>query len=248
MKALAVLGFQVRLKAPQRATVIVLSYRRMNNIPAIVRNALLCDFVERVVVSNNNPEVDLKPRLPDDESRLVLVQQEQRRWPSFRYELARDEPGTYFLCIDDDVFPSPWQLRRMFRALLRDPSAPLGTFGQVYNPELRRLVGIRRRIWSWRSYTQPVDVLLQTYAFTRKHLDRYFALLSAIGVVNDEIHSSEDVVISFAGDRRPTCTDTGYVFECLSSRNATIATHQQDGFEAFRQDLYQRLRTVSPLP
>lgn len=238
------LGYRVSLDAPAKATVIILSYKRAKNIPAIVRNALLCEFVNRIVVCNNNPDVELVSYLPMRDARLELVQQDRRRWPSYRYELARKYHSDYYICIDDDYFPSPWQLKKLFVALLSDPGSPVGSAGQVYDSGAGTLRGARRKLWSWRNQTRYVDVILQIYVFTRNHLEKYFDLLRAIGVENEAVHSSEDVILSFAGTKRPLLMDVREICECATSRDAAIATHRQEGFDAYRHDLYQRLRQV----
>jgi len=241
LAVLAWLGYGVTLGTPAAATVIILSYGRMRNIPAIVRSALLCRFVEKVIVSNNNPDIDLSPYLSVRDPRLEVVQQDQRRWPSYRYDLARQDPAEYYICIDDDVFPSPWQLRRMFAAFLRDPSSPRGTAGQVYDERCETLVRIPRRGSPWAS---TVDVILHTYVFSMAHLDRYFQLIEAIGMRNSDIHSSEDVILSLAGTSRPIVDRFGFLFRCPTSRDPEISIHRSDGFSAFRDDLYRKLRAL----
>jgi len=244
LAVLARAGCRVELGAPQRATVVILSYKRMKNIPAIVQNALLCGFVERVVVCNNNPDVDLRPSLQIRDPRFELIQQEQRRWPSYRYEVAREHPADYYICIDDDVFPSPWQLKKLFTALLKDPAAPVGNEGQVYDPSTGSLLSRRRKLLYWRDQSRAVDVLVQIYVFTRAHLERYFELLRALGVDNSAVHSSEDVVISYTGSSRPQLKDVGEVFDCATSGDAAIAVHREHDFERFRNELFQRLSEV----
>jgi hypothetical protein len=234
--------YRVPLRAAAKATVIVLSYKRMANIHRIVRNALLCGFVDRVIVSNNNPDEDLTPFVPIRDARLELVQQKTHRGPSYRYDLARDYPSRYYICIDDDVFPTPWQLRRLFATLLRNPDSPVGSAGEIWDSTNARLMTIRCGLWPWRrDRVQPVDVLAQVHAFTDEHLAKYFGLLDAIGLDNASIHSSEDVVISFAGRTRPRLQAVGHVFECPSSYDAQIATHRREGFFQFRHDLFDRL-------
>jgi hypothetical protein len=244
LTVLGKLGYRVKIDSPARATVVILSYKRMNNIAAIVRSAMLCDFVDRIVVCNNNPDVDLQPYLTMRDARLQLIQQGRRRWPSYRYDVAREHPSDYYICIDDDVFPTPWQLKRMFVSLLADPDSPVGNTGQTYDARTGVLLEERHSLWSWRDQTRPVDVLLQIYVFTRKHLEKYFELLRAIGVDNEEVHSSEDVIISFTGSKRPTLKDVGEVFECATTRDPGVATHKQAGFHAFRYELYHRLSEV----
>jgi len=241
LNGLARLGYRLPLGRPAKATVIILSYQRMGNIPVIVRNALLCGFVERIVISNNNPDVDLEPYVPLTDPRVELVQQRRRRWPSYRYELASAHPSEYYLCIDDDVFPTPWQLRRLLTALVADPEAPRGSAGHTYDRLSGKFDYYLPPLFLRRHQGRPVDVILHTYAFTRRHLQRYYTLLAEIGIGNDDLESSEDVIISFAGTRSAVVVPVGRMYECASFKDPAVATHQQSGFDDFRKDLFLRL-------
>src|SRR5438132_199315 len=53
------LGLTIGRHGPEKVAVVLQSYRRPINIEPILQNLLACDFVSTVVVSNNNPEVDL---------------------------------------------------------------------------------------------------------------------------------------------------------------------------------------------
>jgi hypothetical protein len=249
LSALFRVKYRVPLHAKASATVIILSYKRMRNISRIVRSVLLCDFVDRVIVCNNNPDVDLRPYVPERDARLDLLQQNTRQWPSYRYELARDCPSSYYICIDDDVFPTPWQLRKLFTALLRKPDAPVCSAGQIWDRGAGRLRSIKHSPWSRRRRPQsrPVHALMQMHAFTREHLERYFRLVEEMGIENAAVHSSEDVIVSFAGRTRPKLQDVGYVAECPTAYDLQIATHGRDGFVTFRHHLFDRLEEAHAL-
>lgn len=245
LDVLEALGYRFQLNRSAEATVIILSYKRMTNIPLIVRSALMCDFVKRVIVSNNNPDVDLASYVAADDERFELVQQSRHLGPSYRYDLAREHASDYYICIDDDVFPSPWQLRRLFRSMVDDPSVPRGTGGEVYDAHKKRL---RQKVIDyrlWRNQSQPVDVILQVYAFTRCHLDRYFELVKNVATENSAIVNSEDVIISLAGSGRPILEDVGYVYKCPSRADPSVALHKQDGFFDYRLDLFHRASEVA---
>ncbi len=239
--------YRVPVHVTERATVIILSYQRMGNIRRIVRSALQCAFVDRVIVCNNNPDVDLRPYVPECDPRLEVLQQNTHRGPSYRYELARDYPSQYYICIDDDVFPTPWQLRRLFAALLREPESPVGSAGEMWNSSTGRTRMIPRSLWSWRDQSRPVDIVIQMHAFTREHLEQYFRLLEKMDLENSGVHSSEDVIMSFAGRTRPRLQDVGHVFECATAYDARVATHGRDGFFAFRYQLFARLADAQTL-
>ncbi|MFT7529860.1 MAG: hypothetical protein ACI9FD_000863 [Gammaproteobacteria bacterium] len=242
IRALEKSGYRTEIATSHKATVIILSYKRVKNIPVLVRNALLCDFVERVIVSNNNPDLDISNFLPPNSDRFELIQHKKRRWPSLRYNIAQNYTGEYFICIDDDVFPSPWQLRALFLAFLSRPNIPHGSAGQNFRNEKFHTFEPNTR--SGRISSQSVDVILQIYIFSRQHLKRYFELLDAIGERNENIRSSEDVLLSFAGDGPPFLQSVGSIMQCRSAIDPLIATWRQKGFIETRKDLFQRLNEL----
>ena len=235
------LGARVQLAGGEKATVIILSYKRMENIRRILTSVLLCGFVDRVIVSNNNPDVDLSRYIPHQDPRIDLIQHKVHKGPSYRYDLARECDGEYFICIDDDVFPNPWQLRRMFMSLLQMPSRPFGCTGQVYDEHLRKWKMVKSRSLFPGNLTGQVDVILHIYVFTRKHLERYFEILGTIGVRNEDIHSSEDVIISFTGIRPPVFVDVGYMPQCSTQDDPAVATWQREDFLEYRGELYRKM-------
>ena len=89
------LGFGRRqtTDSPERCRVVVISYKRPANIPWVVRSFLRCDFVERVVVSNNNPEIDLRSYLGTRDPRVELVEQAVPTRQGIRFTLAAERAG-----------------------------------------------------------------------------------------------------------------------------------------------------------
>ena len=100
------------------AAVIVQSFARPQNIELIVKLALRCRFVDSVIVSNNNPEVDLKQWVRIKDSRYTLISQNQKMPCGTRFDIAKGLPHRHFICIDDDVFLRPCQIMALYSSLL----------------------------------------------------------------------------------------------------------------------------------
>lgn len=241
LRALVRLGLRIQLSGSEKATVIILSYKRVDNIQRMLTSVLPCGFVDRIIVSNNNPDVDITRLITHRDPRLEIIQSEEHKSASYRYEVARACNSEYFICIDDDVFPDPWQLRKMFACLLRNSGSPVGSKGEIYDHYRKEFRQISPRSLFAGDLTRPVDVILHIYVFTRKHLERYFEIVLAIGETNEAIHSSEDVIISFTGDDLPTFLDVGDMPACSSRDDPDIATYQRPGFMSYRLKLYQKL-------
>ena len=89
----------------------------------------------------------------------------------------------------------------------------------------------------------PVDVLNRVYAFTRRHVERFFELLPVIRCRDlRSLQYGDGIVLSFAGSRRPWCRDLGEWEDCLSSDDPDVALWKQPGFEPQRANIYAALR------
>ena len=91
-------------RGSERLTVILLSWKRIHNIAPMVDSVLSLPFVERVVISNNNPEYRIRDWVRSDDGRIRLIDQPEPTCAGVRYDLMLDEPGEFFFAIDDDVF------------------------------------------------------------------------------------------------------------------------------------------------
>jgi hypothetical protein len=234
------LGVRVRIAAAERLSVVLLSYKRPRNIQKILSAVVLCDFVDEIVISNNNPEVDLGRFISIEDPRITLIPQNRRRYPSVRLELSQKARSHHVLAIDDDIFLEAEQIRGLFEHLLGQPAVPHGLGGEIFSasadPTPSTVVYKRRET--------PVEALLWMFAYTKDHVRRYFELLDALGIKNDELVWSEDVPLSFAGLGPPLIHDLGRVHACPSENEEGVATWRNEGFFAHRVELVKRLREL----
>lgn len=227
----------------QRLTVVLLSYKRIENMRFIAAACLKLPYVDRVVVSNNNPDDSIREWLPIDDPRITLIDQPERTLPGVRYEIAREVGGDYFFCIDDDLFLTPDQLHALFLELIRQPPAPLGVQGQdVIDEPFGFTVSLRKP-------ARQVDVLNRFYAFTAAHLDEYFRLLELFGSpAANELGFVEDIVLSFAGSVRPSVHDVGRFLNCPTGDVEGVGIWvSNDDFVEKRRHVYEALRREKPL-
>lgn len=232
------------LDGPETCCVVVLSYRRPANIPWIVESYLKCDFVGKVVVTNNNPEVDLATYLEGiDDPRLELIQQTALTRQGIRFALAEKNAGrfAFFISPDDDRFLTPQQIRTLFAALVAEPAVPHGIEGESRVPSTDPkvypfVVGTVRD-----GYT---DHLTGYYAFSRLHLRRCLETFEALGWTRPEaVGNGEDIVLSFSGNTQPRIHDLGPILQCESWSLAGVATWQtHENFFQERTALHDRLQ------
>lgn len=221
----------------EKLSVVLLSYKRPKNLNKILSCLRQCDFISDILISNNNPDVRLETNLDCRDSRVKLINQSERQFPSIRLDLSRSLQSEYVIAIDDDVFLEPWQLLKLFQALLENPSVVHGFAGHVYSADLARLHALFGQ-------EKPVDALIMLFAYTKAHVESYFRILDQLQIVNRELRGSEDVPLSFAGDSYARIHDLGYVCLCPSTDRKGVATWTTEGFMDHRRLLVGKLREL----
>ncbi len=203
-------------------TVILLSHNRPQNLPLLVQSALKNKFVTKIVVSNSNCNVRITDWVKTNDSRLVLVDETKTTRPGYRFVLAAQQEGEYFLSVDDDIFLMPNQWAKYFQCLLADETVPHGLTGNLYRPGTSSSNGSPFHYVS--NKNAEVDVLIGAYAFTRYHLERLFELARRLELGEmTRIANGEDILLSFAGERRPLIHDVGQLFCCASTSLEGVA-------------------------
>jgi hypothetical protein len=240
-------GWRKRTERSEKCTVILLNYKRPFNMECQLRLILTCDFVGEVLLSNNNPDCDLTQYVTTRDPRLKIINQPGRRFASVRFELAKLAKFQSIIALDDDVFPTPNQLQILFHNLLSDPSCPHGWGGERFRADLSQLNNsneepIRNVVMN---KDMEVDALIWAFAFTKTINERYFQLLEKIGETNESVTSSEDVVLSFAGDKSSRIHACNRLITCPTSNDEDIATYQQTGFLHRRAQLVDRCRRAT---
>ena len=242
-------GPRIEIGGQERLTVLLQSYQRPWNIDRLVRAAARCTFVDKILLSNNHPDIDLGKRLTFRDPRLVLIQNRVNRRAGFRWHVAREESAEYMLSIDDDVFLFPDQIARLFRALIQDSQVPHGLFGTVYRglPAITRDERKKTESYVYQREAE-VDVLHRVYGISRIHLEGYFRYLDRSRVYHplSEDSVGDDIAISFTSRRRPRVHDLGPVLLCPSNSWAGIALHQEKDFFARRKEILMECMRLQP--
>ena len=202
--------------------------------------ALKCEFVHRVLVQNNNPEIDITEWITSKDSRLVIKNSKTRKWAGSRWDVARSVDDPFYLAIDDDVFLFPGQIAQLFNYLLDDPSVPHGIHG-VFWPHKPTQIESGTIMHRAREES-TVDVLHQLYAVTNRHVQKQRELLGQIRARMERAGTTasrfgDDIVISHCGAGRARIHDLGFVPVCPTSHVDEIALSRLDCFSEERRIL-----------
>jgi len=221
---------------------ILLSYKRPQNIERIIKNLIATPNIKHVILSNNNPDIDLSKWFNLQQYPIEFIQQANHEICIKRFEIALSLPYDYFICPDDDLFLSPKQLETLLDLAQQDRSKVHGIFGQIksFNDNGFGLFsGVH-------GVTCEVDILNRVYCFSKEHLLKMIELIKQLNLksMGDALHI-DDLLISFSGQRHPICHDLGEFEDCPSSLEVGIATCAEDGFEAIRLATYRRLTEMT---
>ena len=222
------------------ATVVLMSYRRPQNIDRILQAVVQCEFVREIILSNNNPEVRMADHLRVQDDRLRIIEQPQRCYPAIRFELSREASCHWMIAIDDDIFPSPDQIRALYDALRTEPRIPHGFGGQWF-----RLNAGRPRIQAVENRNLAVEALVWIFAYSQDHLRRYFELLASADLDTERLRFNEDVPLSFAGTAMARAHYVGPITFCDSASEPGVAYHTESGFMRQRYALVARMRALT---
>jgi hypothetical protein len=226
---------------------IILSYLRPQNIQRICAAILELQEVSRIIVSNNNPDIDLKKFLTLKDKRIQLIEQTMKAGSIKRYEIANSISSEMFFSIDDDLFLNKDQIRYLLLKLMENPSAPHGFWGQNYAERGGQILfqdGLVNR-------ETHIDILNRAYFFTHQHSKELMALVGRTNTEN--VGPCDDLFLSFSGDVTPFSHDIGGVHECPTSNEKGIAQWQDPDFLRKRARvlkqilLVKRMRGVNPV-
>ncbi len=229
------------MEPTDKAVCILLSYARPQNIQRMVDTVLQSSACGRLILSNNNPDIDIHEFIKSGDDRVEITQSPERRYAVERFVIARECPEQYFLCIDDDLFVSPDQIEQLIEALIREPERPHGMYGEIVHDRDGQLTvetSIHR-------YDGELDVLNRIYAFTRDHVRRFFEIADLLGTENiDELGPIDDIVLSHSGNSLPRCHDFGDFWECPTSNQKGVALWQEADFLDLRLVCYRKLQKL----
>jgi hypothetical protein len=199
----------------------------MNYIEPQIRNILKCDFVDRLIISNHNPEIKIEAKVKTRDNRIVILNQDISRGCGYRWKVASWFDPEYLIVIDDDLFLFSWQLAKLFTHLVIRPELPHGLAGFLRVNNTSFEYHEREDI--------ALDYLCEVYAVTGNHLRRYHELEQLVGRKNgnvvDLIQSATDfMIISQTGRNKPLIHNVGRLLRNPTFKKPGVAVHKEKNF------------------
>jgi glycosyltransferase involved in cell wall biosynthesis len=211
------------LSAKEKITIILTSYNeeRARNLEPFIRVLLKCSFVEKIILSNHNPELPIEKWIKIKNDRFVLIDQPVKRECGFRWTVAIKEDADYFIVIDDDILIKQKQISLLFLKLIKQPETPHGLAGFLKGDH---------KIYQ----ESDVDTLCNIYAVSKNHIRLYFKFSSDLtkngSITNEMIGACDDIIISQTGNAKAKIHDAGFLLECKSFDSNDVALHKSPDF------------------
>lgn len=227
-----------KLQTDKKLVVLLCAFaeKRFPNLPLLLQSALKCEFIEQIIISNNNSSADISREIKTTDPRFVVINQKENRNCAFRIEMLAGNNGEYFAVIDDDLFLMPEQIRLLFQQLLLSPQRVHGCYGENHFDETVTMPYLRQRLISQNA---PVEHVGRVYFFSRETIKNFIA-------INSKIKTSyhDDLVLSFSGTSRPLIHDVGEVIDCPTAHLPSVAISRREGFTEERTRVLRTLRTM----
>jgi glycosyltransferase involved in cell wall biosynthesis len=210
---------------------IITNYRRPWNIEAIIQSCMAADLIAKIILIDNAPDHEIH-----DAPYLTDPKVEYRRMgynagAGYRVALASDLRCDVVACLDDDIFLSPDQIDALARSAFQHPSRLHGVWGQRVET-LNGAISLSRGVTR---FDGEIDIINCAYFYTPEHARKAISLSSKLGhKAWSEIGPIDDILLSYAGDRRPYCHDFGPFQVCPSWKARSVAEWRKPGFDARR--------------
>ena len=224
-----------------KVTVITPTFspERLKNVKRQIKILLNCAFIERIIISNHNPQVRIEEAINFVDKRLILIDQADRHGCGYQWVVVNSYQPKFIFSIDDDILLFPSQLARVLEELIKHPEIPHGIAGW-YGSDYKR------------NRETEVNYLTQFYAITDKHLEKYFELVKEISFRDDKIREliefwGDDLLISNAGNGLPRIHKTGIFIEDRTATKPGVATFTKKGFRNYRNKIIMVLKEVLDL-
>jgi cellulose synthase/poly-beta-1,6-N-acetylglucosamine synthase-like glycosyltransferase len=235
-------GWKINLNTPKKVLVLITYYNpaRIIHINHQVRNILKCGFVDKIIISNHNPDLKLDEMMNINSERVITINQLTRRGCGYRWYIAETYAPEYLIVIDDDMRLFPGQLAKLFRCLINEPEIPHGISGMFILENESFVFTEKKNI--------DVDFLCEVYAVTGKHLKRYMELIRLIAngnTITTHIEYAADfMIISKTGIRKPKIHKVGRISRSSTYNDVGIAIHKEKGFTKSMQEIHRALSHV----
>lgn len=226
-------------------SVILTNYRRPWNMAWLLDACRAVRNIREIILVDNSDlatQTNLRDLCLED---VTYIRPETNLGSGHRFYLAAKLPDSAVMCIDDDLLITPGQIEVLFDRFEDEPDRLHGLWGENIRGHFGS-VSFRTHLFG---SERTVDILNRLYVFSPAQAARAIKLAEEIGFLHwREIGPGTDILMSFAGARRPICHDVGPIKDCETTSAEGIAIWRRPGFYQQRAEIVRRLRKLKSNP
>jgi hypothetical protein len=229
----------------QSLAVIILNYKRPQNIGAIASAAREALPDAPVFILDQGEREDFRERGDIPWGEVWVQRARVNRGAGSRVPLACRLPFDFYVAIDDDVFLTAEQIRRLAELVRAQPDRAHGVWGE----RLELHQGAIKFRTSITGIDEALSNLNEVYAFSRGQAAAAIQLAARLGFPSwEDVKVGNDILLSCASPHPPLCHDLGAIRHCPTSNEPGIAVWRSEGFRERRAEIYRKLiaaRTIA---
>lgn len=175
-------------------SVILLSWKRPDNIPAILNNLFAIKRINEIILWNNNPELRLTYKHP----KLTIFNSPKNYGTLTRYPISLMAKNDTVMFLDDDLYLSEPQIEKLFSEYIKDTS-------RIYGPYGRKLINYK---YNMRNRWGQVDIIIgRCMLFDKALLSNFFKYLSPWKKLLHE----DDILFSLSQGKKHYAINLGHI-------------------------------------
>jgi hypothetical protein len=226
-----------------KVPIILTNFKRPQNLPRLVEICLGSKYAGAIIVIDNAPDDSLRATLDFSSGRVDYRPNFANLGAGHRFTVAARMSEPLVVAIDDDLFPTVGQIDTLIERARADPGRLHGIWGE----RLTRKDGHPHFANAIYGQDRDIDIVNRVYVFDPLQAAKANALRRRIGFANwlDAI-PTDDVLLSFASDRKPRMHDLGPIEDCPTSGAEGIAQWRHENFIHRRWQVVAKLSRIRP--
>ena len=222
---------------------ILTNFKRPQNLPRLVEICLQSKYSGDIIVIDNAPDDALRESLDFSSGRVDYRPNFANLGAGHRFTVASQLSTPLVVAIDDDLFPTVKQIDTLIERARADPGRLHGIWGE----RLTQKDGHPHFANAVYGQDRDIDIVNRVYVFDPAQAVVADRLRKRVGFADWlKAIPSDDVLLSFASDRKPRMHDLGPIEDCPTSGAEGIAQWRHENFIQRRWQVVAKLSRLRP--